>query len=110
MLTNGLSQIAEGSEPAARCPATPSVKFSLGELAVRAGVNGLKSLTQTQRKRPGDRGTLYGYAWLHGTELRRIRHAGQAVLPTHQGRKAPAHLSHRRHNGLRATCSHCGPG
>ena len=63
-----------------------------------------------RRKRPGDRGTLYGYAWLHGTELRRIRHAGQAVLPTHQGRKAPAHLSHRRHNGLRAACSHCGPG
>src|SRR5208283_1275803 len=51
--------------------------------------------------RHGDRGTLYGYAWLHGTELRRIRHARQAVLPTHQGRKAPAHLSHRRHNGLR---------
>src|SRR5262249_48294326 len=47
---------------------------------------------------------------LHGTELRRIRHAGQAVLPTHQGRKAPAHLPHRRHNGLRAACSHCGPG
>src|ERR1700694_820971 len=49
MLANGLSQIAEGSEPAAGCPATPPVKFSLGELAVRAGVNGLKSLTQTHR-------------------------------------------------------------
>src|ERR1700737_3312223 len=49
MLANGLSQIAEGSEPAARCPATPPVKFSLGELAGRAGVNGLKSLTQTHR-------------------------------------------------------------
>ena len=48
----------------------------------------------------GDRGTLDGYAWLHGTELRRIRHAGQAVLPTHQGRKAAAHLPHRRHNGF----------
>jgi len=46
----------------------------------------------------GDRGTLDGYAWLHGTELRRIRHAGQAVLPTDQGRKAPAQLPHRRHN------------
>jgi hypothetical protein len=30
-----------------------------------------------QRKRPGDRRTLYGYAWQHGTELRCIRHAGQ---------------------------------
>ena len=30
-----------------------------------------------QRKRPGDRRTLYGYAWHHGTELRCIRHAGQ---------------------------------
>lgn len=49
----------------------------------------------------------HGYTEL---ELRRIRHAGQAVLPAHQGRKAPAHLSHRRHNGLRTACSHCGPG
>src|SRR3981189_2279118 len=53
------------------------------------------------------------YTDTHGyTELNFAAFAmlGRRVLPTHQGRKAPAHLSHRRHNGLRATCSHCGPG
>src|SRR6266850_1113115 len=49
MLANGLGQIAEGAEATARGPATPPVKFSFGNLAVRACVNGLESLTQTHR-------------------------------------------------------------
>jgi hypothetical protein len=49
MLVNGLGQIAEGAEATARCPATPPVKFSFGNLAVRAGVNSLESLTKTHR-------------------------------------------------------------
>jgi Tn3 transposase DDE domain len=52
------------------------------------------------------------YTDTHGyTELNFAAFAmlGQAVLPTHQG-EVPAHLSHRSQNGLRAACSHCGPG
>jgi hypothetical protein len=49
MLPNGLGQIAEGAEATARCPATPPVKLSFGNLAVGAGVNGLESLTKTHR-------------------------------------------------------------
>src|SRR6266403_1933010 len=49
MLTNGPGQITEGTEPTPRCPATPPVKFSFGDLPVRACVNGLESLTKTNR-------------------------------------------------------------
>src|ERR1700752_2058732 len=49
MLANGLGQIAERAQATARGPATPPVKFSLGNLAVRACVNGLESLTKTHR-------------------------------------------------------------
>src|SRR5258705_7093323 len=41
MLPNGLGQLAEGAEATARCPATPPLKFSFGNLALRAGVNSL---------------------------------------------------------------------
>src|SRR5271156_5593254 len=49
MLANGLGQIAEGAETAARCPATPPGKLRFGSLAVRAGVNSLESLPKTHR-------------------------------------------------------------
>jgi hypothetical protein len=49
MLPNGLGQLAEGAEATARCPATPPLKFSFGNLALRAGVNSLERLTQTHR-------------------------------------------------------------
>src|SRR5215831_14161955 len=47
MLPNRLGQFAEGAKAAARCPATPPVKFSFGNLALRVGVNSLERLTQT---------------------------------------------------------------
>src|SRR6266436_4531670 len=47
MLPNGLGQLAEGAEATAGCPATPPLKFSFGNLALRAGVNSLERLTQT---------------------------------------------------------------
>src|SRR6516164_11407101 len=47
MLPNGLGQLAEGAEATARCPAAPPVKFSFGNLALRAGINSLERLTQT---------------------------------------------------------------
>ena len=49
ILTNGLGQMAEGAEAAARCPTTPPPEFSFGKLAVGVCVNGLESLTQTHR-------------------------------------------------------------
>ena len=49
ILTNGLGQMAEGPEAAARCPTTPPPEFSFGKLAVGVCVNGLESLTQTHR-------------------------------------------------------------
>src|SRR5215510_3351120 len=47
MLPNGLGQFAKGAKATARCPATPPVKFSFGNLALRVGVNSLERLTQT---------------------------------------------------------------
>src|SRR2546430_2433427 len=49
MLTNGLWPGAEGNLATVRCPATPPLKFGFGNLALRAGVNSLESLTQTHR-------------------------------------------------------------
>src|SRR5215813_5765913 len=47
MLPNGLGQFAEGAKATARCPATPPLKFSFGNLALRASVNSLERLAQT---------------------------------------------------------------
>src|ERR1700736_1003857 len=49
MLSNGLGQMAEGTEATARRPTTPPPEFSFGKLAVGVCVNGLESLTQTHR-------------------------------------------------------------
>src|SRR5271170_6776228 len=49
ILTNGLGQMAEGTEATARGPTTPPPEFSFGKLAVGVCVNGLESLTQTHR-------------------------------------------------------------
>jgi len=49
ILTNGLGQMAEGGEAAARCPTTPPPEFSFGKLAVGVCVNGLESLAQSHR-------------------------------------------------------------
>ena len=49
LLANGLGQMAERAEAAARGPATPPAQFSFGKLAVGVCVNGLESLTQTHR-------------------------------------------------------------
>src|SRR4029077_5446665 len=49
MLSNGLGQMAEGSEATARRPTAPPLEFSFGKLAVGVCVNGLESLTQTHR-------------------------------------------------------------
>jgi TnpA family transposase len=39
----------------------------------------------------------YGYTELNFAAFAML---GRRFLQTHQGRKAPAHLSHRRHNGF----------
>ena len=41
VLANGLGQMTKGAEATARRPATPRVKFSFGELALRVRVDGL---------------------------------------------------------------------
>src|SRR6516165_12073517 len=49
MLANGPGQRTERAEATACCPTAPPGKFSLGNLALRAGVNSLQSLPQTHR-------------------------------------------------------------
>src|SRR6516165_2798646 len=49
MLANGLGQSTERVEATACCPATPPLKFSFSNLALRAGVNRLETLTKTHR-------------------------------------------------------------
>jgi len=49
MLANGLGQSTERVEATACCPATPPLKFGFGNLALRAGINGLERLTKTHR-------------------------------------------------------------
>ena len=50
VLTNGLGQMAEGTEATARCPTPPPPEFSFGKLAVGVCVNGLESLGLAQQR------------------------------------------------------------
>ena len=55
-----------------------------------------------QRERPGAGGALHRHPRLHGDQLRRVRHAGPAVLPAHPRPQEATHLPSRRRAGLRA--------
>jgi len=63
MLPNGLGQLAEGAEATARCPATPPLKFSFGNLTLLTQVSGVaaqapeRTLRSAPSSRPSSRRT-----------------------------------------------------
>ena len=84
--------------------------YSTADRMHRPGLGVRARRALLQRERPGAGGALHRHARLHGDQLRRVRDAGETVLPPHPRPPEATPLPPRRRARLRAAGRPGGPG